>query len=332
MLNLFKTFFLGLVLLSIVSGKTTAGEMNHASGELASEFYSLENGVEHSTFSAHSDNFFRRLFGLRKKSEAQRRSRSQRHSGARPQRYSPPPSDSQTPESQGSRNTRVSTSSDMSSVQNAPKNPLHISRRDQYHGLGLWELGFSLGTAHSITDIGASKGLSPGDFASYHTSNFGFNAGFFTRLQMNEWFAFNLGMNFMSISAETPANVEEPFMNAYRFTNNVFEFHGKTELILPTLAYSPFDVYAFIGIGVFFSDAQVFDIDDRRQETNLDYSQVQPVIPMGVGAWYRFPNNLKIGYEFGWRNTIFYHLDGIKVNGASYDHYFLNSLSISFVF
>ena len=277
------------------------------------------------------DNFFRRLFGSRKKTPAERMSRSQRHSTSRPQRYTPPPSNSQAPESHNGRR-RSLPQSDLSAIRNEPKDPLHTSLRDQELSTGRWELGLSLGTAHSITDLAGNKGLSFGEFTDYHSSNFGLNMGVFTRYIMNHWFALSLGMDFMTLSAERPFAQDTPANNAFRFTNDVFEFYAKTEFMLPALSRSPFDMYAFAGIGVFFSDARVFDRDGRIVDPQVDYSQVQPVLPLGFGFSYTLPNSLKLGYEFGWRNTIFNYLDGVSLNNERYDNYFLNRIKISYGF
>jgi hypothetical protein len=284
---------------------------------------------EHSQLQLH-DNFFRRLFGS-KKTKAERVSRSQRHSN-KPQRYTPPPSQSQDPQSYSPRSSGASASSSNQAIRNEPKPPLQTSLRDQYYATGIWEVGFSLGTAHTITDISGNKGLELNEFADYHTNNYNLKLGFFTRYIMNEWFALSLGMDYANLSGQVPFGENIPENLPFRFTNDIFEFYAKTELMLPLLARSPFDLYGFVGIGLFFSDARVFDVRDRIVESDVDYSQVQPVIPMGMGFSYKLPNGLRLGYEFGWRNTIFHYLDGVRMTPDNYDNYFFNSLKISYSF
>ncbi len=289
--------------------------------------YSIHQFSETTQFQL-QNNIFKRLFGSRK-TKAERVSRSQRHA-SRPQRYTPPPSQSQNPESHSSRSSGVSASSNNQSTRNQAKSPLHTSLRDQYYALGFWEIGLSVGTAHSITDIAGNKGLTLNDFTEYHTNNFNFKLGFFTRYVMSEWFALSLGMDYANLTGQVPFRDNMP--ETFRFTNDIFEFYAKTELMLPALSRSPFDLYGFVGIGLFFSDARVFDVRDRIVESDVDYSQVQPVIPIGMGFSYKLPNGLRIGYEFGWRNTIFHYLDGVKMTRDNYDNYFFNSLKISYAF
>jgi hypothetical protein len=277
-----------------------------------------------------ADNFFRRLFGERTKSSSgPRKSNSKKHKSTRPQRYSPPASSSQNPESHG--NGGSNQQSDMSSVRNTPKPPLQRSRKDEYQNLGLWEVGFSVSSVHALTDIGASKGLGMSEFSKYHTSNYSFGGGIFGRYIMNDWFAMNLGMNFVNISAGINDPMDYADADVYSFNNDIFEFYGKTEFRLPGLSTSPFDLYGFVGIGILFSDATIFGFNDRLITTQEDYSQVQPFIPFGGGFAVKVTDKIRIGYEFGWRNTIFHYLDGVKIDDT-YDHYFLNSIKIGFVF
>ncbi len=277
---------------------------------------------------AENDNFFRRLFGVSRRTIAQQNSRSQRHNSSRPRRYSPPASNSQNPDAYNG-SSRSSPSSDGNSVRNTPKPPLQTSRRDQYQSLGVWELGITIGTSHAISDIGGNKGIPIGEFAEYHSSNFSLSGGFYGRYIMNDWFAMNLGMGFANLKAEREFAPEGS--EVFRFNNDIFEFYAKTEFRLPALSRSPFDLYGFVGIGVFFSDASIYDQNDRLISTQNDYSQVQPVIPFGGGFSVKITDSFRLGYELGWRNTIFHYLDGVKKD-ETYDHYFLNSIKIGFIF
>ncbi|TVQ10712.1 MAG: hypothetical protein EA361_13615 [Bacteroidetes bacterium] len=277
---------------------------------------------------AESDNFFRRLFGVSRRTNVKPNSRSQRHSTSRPRRYSPPASNSQNPDTYEGK-SRSLPSSDGNSVRNTPKPPLERSRRDQYQSLGVWELGLMIGTSHAISDIGGNKGIPVGDFAEYHTTNFSLGGGLYGRYIMNDWFAMNLGMGFANLNAEREFAPEGS--EVFRFNNDIFEFYVKSEFRLPALARSPFDLYGFVGIGIFFSDASIYDINDRLISTQDDYSQVQPVIPFGGGFSVKITDSFRIGYELGWRNTIFHYLDGVKKD-ETYDHYFLNSIKIGFIF
>jgi len=353
----FSLFSLVLVFL-IFALPVKANLVEETNGNFKSEQVSisiLENEQSFLQVPGPRRNIFQRIFGIKKKSKAEKASTSQRHSATRPERYSPPPTRSATadeigkkdynaPESNSKAPGKYSKSnnhqkSNMSAVQNKRKSPLSISRRAQHKGLSEWEMGFSFGTSHAITDLGANKGLGISEFVDYHSSNYNFNGGFFTRIKMNNWFGLKMGIDFLSLSGQAPSYLsnENPDLQAHSFTNEIFEFYGRTEFVLPALYRSPLDIWGFVGIGLFFSDATVLDQNDSRLELDQEYSQVQPIIPIGMGISYKINQKIRIGYEFGWRNTIFNYLDGMdsmNVSGTTsgYDQYFLNNLQISFVF
>ncbi len=323
-----KTILLPALFLIIFSPGIAASEITSENNIIIAQAQLFES--QNQFLFNEQDNFFRRLFGLKKRTKAERSSRSQRHSSSRPERYSPPESNSRDPESYSGR--RAESGSDMGSTTNTPKAPLHTSFRDKYHNRGQWELGFSFGSAHAITDIAGNKNMSLSSSASYHTQNFDLNFGFFARHIMNSWFAINLGAEYVSLSAQNLDLIQNPDIPAVRFENDIFEFYGKTEFMLPALERSPLDIYGFIGIGIFFSDARIFQENDMLVQITDNYSQVQPVIPLGFGVSFKPIERLKIGYEFGWRNTIFHYLDGVNVANEKYDSYFLNSFKISYSF
>lgn len=331
-INKSATYFLCFLLLLLFGSvnKSDAAEKELSGSMVETESFeqidlsfALANLVE-------NDNWLRRLLGIKPRTVAERKSRSQRHSKTRPQRYRPPASNSQNPQPMG-RPGGVGRSSDMSAVRNTPKPPLQRSRRNTHQSLGIWELGFTFSTSHAITDISGNKNLPIGDFADYHMSNFSYGAGIYGRYLMNDWFAMNLGMNFANLTAARTDGVDYQDRQIYSFNNDIFEFFAKSEFRLPALAPSPFDLYGFVGFGLFFSDASLYDQNERLVTITQDYSQVQPFIPFGGGFSVKLTNTLKLGYEFGWRNTIFPYLDGITVDN-NYDHYFFNSLKIGFIF
>jgi hypothetical protein len=321
--------FVILFALPLINAKATSSDfdINAESAEVLMELNTAILNINADALEL--DNWFRRLF-TSFTSKAERTSRSQRHS-SRPKRYSPPQSNSRNPDSHSGRRGDL-PSSDMSAVNNEPKMPLQASLRETYLYRGAWELGLSAGTAHALTDIADNKNLAPGEFMDYHTNNFDLSFGFFGRYVMNTWFAIKLGAEYTSLSASNISMLQNPEIPAVSFENEIFEFFGRTEFMIPALARSPLDIYGFFGIGIFFTDAQLFDENSLLVQVPDDYSQVQPFIPLGVGFNVRVSERLKLGYEFGWRNTIFHYLDGVRVPGQSYDKYFVNSLKISYKF
>jgi hypothetical protein len=257
------------------------------------------------------------------------KTRSGEHNPMRPQRYTPPPSNSQSPSPFAS--DSKARNSKLHSVRNTPKPPLYNSRRDQQFTTGIWEFGVSVSTTHTIGEIGGARDFSGSEFLRYHASNNSYGMGIYTRYLMNDWFSVHAGLKFINLSATS----DEPFSyqnhRVYSFNNDIFEFSGQSEFRIPALASSPLDLYGFLGIGMLYNDVTIFNQNNQSLATSDEYNHLQPFIPLGAGISLKITNNWKIGYEFGWRNTIFHFLDGVRQADA-YDHYFLNSIKIGYVF
>ncbi|MFW5793247.1 MAG: DUF6089 family protein [Bacteroidota bacterium] len=277
------------------------------------------------------DNFFSRLFG-KKKSVAEKNSQSQNPSNTK-KKHTPPASESELP--MGSSKNGAVKSTSNSAVANTPKEPLSESRRDKVMSKSQWLMGLSFGSSHAVADIGNSKNMAFGEFVDYQFSNLGLSMGLFTKYHLNNWFALSFGMDYGSYKGVHNApSLNDSYYYGYSFENNIFEFFAKTEFSAPFLATTPVDLYLFTGIGVFFNDMKLYDDDNRRVSPNeiSDYSQTQPSIPVGLGFGYYFNNKLRIGYELGYRYTVFTFFDGVNIDSSGYDKYFSNSLKVSYNF
>ncbi len=281
---------------------------------------------------SNGDNFFRRLF-RGNRTVAERRSQSKEHPTTRRQSYRPPESNSQLPMgSSGSTNVR---STENVAVENVQKSPLGVSRRDQEMGTRpiTWEIGINVGSAHAVTDIGNAKNMAFGDFMGYQTDNYGLNFGLYTKRLLSSWLGVSFGMDYGSYGGHhSCSTLADSDYYGYRFENNVFEFFGKLELHAPFLERKAFDLYGFTGIGVFFNDLRLFNEQNRPVTIETDFNQVQPAIPVGLGFGYVINNQVRIGYELGYRYTMFNFFDGVGDKGSVNDRYFSNVLKVGIVF
>ncbi len=271
---------------------------------------------------------FEWLFGTRLESRAARISQSERLDAREP--YVPPRSESQPVTAFRSRTRRqVNFTTNANFIKNEPTEALEPSRRDQQLAIGSWDLGVLFGTSHSVTDIQNNKSLGFGDFIDYQISNFNYTFGVFTRYKAADWFAINGGMKYayFSGSNEPPADFQ---YESFSFENDLFEFFIKTEFYAPILQYSPSELYLFTGITLFFSDVKVLNADGMIHTITDEFQQIQPAMPFGLGYSYTFNNDLSVGYEFGWRYTLFYYLDGVRVENQGYDSYFFNMITVSY--
>ncbi len=227
------------------------------------------------------------------------------------------------------RRAKVKYTANASFVKNVPSRPLSPSIREEHLTIGTWELGILLGTSHSITDIQNNKSLGFGDFISNQTSNLNFGFGGFARYKAATWFSVSGGIKYARFSGTNEPPVDFEF-EAFSFENSLYEFFIKTEFYAPFLEYSPSDIYLFSGVTVFLSDVSLKDADDQSHAITDDFEQIQPAMPFGLGYSYTVYNSVKVGYEFGWRYTLFHYLDGVKVDDRNYDSYFFNMITISY--
>ncbi len=266
------------------------------------------------------------LFGRDSRPE----SRSKRPDNREP--YDPPEIRSKRPDRFNGRRT-IDHSSNADFVRNVPSESITKSHAEEQLATAAWDLGILLGTSHSITDMQANKNLGFVDFVDYQTSNFNFGFGAFVRHQPNSWFAINGGMNYAKLKGSNTSleGLTDNFQyEGFSFENDIYEFFVKTEFHVPFLIYNPSNAYIFTGISVFFTELDMMDPDGRLYTSDYDFEQVQPAIPIGLGYYYTFRNGFSLGYEFGWRYTLFPYLDGIKIDKRNYDSYFINSLTFSY--
>jgi len=216
------------------------------------------------------------------------------------------------------------------------RNPAHGSTRrtpkktlrDAYFLQGNLEIGVSAGTFHVVSDLAGAKELSLQEFLDFHSNNFDLWTGLFVRYVMNDWFALRFTGGYSSITIDARNTVVNIAPNIAKAENTIFELSGRTEFMIPLLAHTPFDVYGFTGIGLFTSNARLYDTTGRRIFDGIRYTTLHPFIPIGFGFDAQLTERLKIGYEFGWRAFHFNQIDGIEVEGYRYDKYFVNQLNL----
>lgn len=242
--------------------------------------------------------------------------------------YMPPKSNSIDP-AHYPRRARVNYTRNTGFVQNSPSRPLKLSRRDEELLIGGWEIGLLFGTSHSVTDIQNNKDIGFSELFSGQTKNLNYGVGAFARYIPANWFSVSGGMKYARFSGTNDAAAEYIY-SGYSFTNNIYEFFVKSEFHAPFLEYKPTNIYLFTGVSVFLSDATVNDADGQSYVNADNYDQLHPAMPFGLGLSYTFYNFITVGYEFGWRYTLFHYLDGVRVDDQNYDRYFFNMITVSY--
>ncbi len=272
---------------------------------------------------------FRWLFGERR-SPASASSRSEPHSNEPKRRTSTPDTRSVDPGEIGEERSRPVRSASSPPTTGQRQEPLGTSLREDYYGVGSREIGISFGTAHSFVDLTGTKTMGFGDNLEYQFQNIDFTAGIFGRYRVNNWFGLNVGLDYARFTGEnTDGAIED--LSPYRFENDVFEVSGKMEFFIPMRTATVFDIYAFGGISLFYTNPSLFDQDGTSVAVEASYSQMQPAIPFGIGVSGLVGNRIKIGYELGYRYTVLNSLDGLELPDTRYDSYLFNALKVGFL-
>jgi hypothetical protein len=212
------------------------------------------------------------------------------------------------------------------------RRPLTRSRRSMaLQQLG-WEAGGNIGTAYSLTDVSGTSIDQRPSFLNTQWSTINLNIGGFARYKFHELFAVSGTLNYGRVSgADSLAGRARNFA----FTNNIIELGVNYEVFVPTSGPNfPFAFYGFVGLAGFYHNPNLTIPDPAPNDFTLDsYSKFQPAIPMGFGFNYAVNQELKIGYEIGWRKTFFDYLDGFtRPWSKGSDSYYFGSLKISYFF
>ncbi len=193
------------------------------------------------------------------------------------------------------------------------------------------EVGFGLGGFKYFGDL--SRGINLGAFRPAGTAYF--------RTNLNKEVSFRLGLTGGKLAgsdASTPIDIfsdnRDASFDIFLFeVSTVFEYHflnWRQENSI--IRWTP---YLFGGIGIF----GISGMDDKPAE----YSNIQPMIPFGVGVKYVLNPKWYVGLELGFRKTFFDYLDNLSAgegviknydygNRFDNDHYLFLGVSLTYSF
>lgn len=329
---LFSTFFLVFGAVSVQSdpfiADTPSAGFENAESEQTLFSDQLSLVLLAASKTDYSPAIGRRSGDKRPPSEASRRSQSRSHSRNRTQSYSPPESGSLNAGNLGSDRPAPSPSS-VNQTRGQGRQPLRMSERDRYFGVGSRELGFSVGTAHSFTDLQGSKGLGLGESINFQVNNPGLTVGVYSKFRMVDWFGLSLGLDYARLTG-TDDNSLSGF-EGYSFENNLVEFNARIAFYAPLATKNSFDIYAFAGLGLFANNLKLLNADGIEEQPIGEFKVLQPAIPFGVGLSWLVGYRTVVGYEFGYRYTAFNLLDGVEPTNTRYDGYLFNAIRIGFI-
>jgi len=209
------------------------------------------------------------------------------------------------------------------------RRPLQLSRRDIWLMRYGWDIGFNIGTSHSLTDASGTSIDQKFSFLNTQWSTTSINAGLFGRYKFHEFFAVRAEFNYGKIHGAD--SLAAGRTRNFYFSNDILEFAVVGEVYAPKPYIGfPFDFYAYLGLAGFYHNPDLTVPDPENYEF-ADYSLFQPAIPMGLGGYYILSNDFRIGFEVGWRKTFFDYLDGFtRPWSRGNDSYYFTQIKFSY--
>ncbi|MEZ4800483.1 MAG: DUF6089 family protein [Flavobacteriales bacterium] len=207
-----------------------------------------------------------------------------------------------------------------------------LSSQAQYN----WDYGVKIGAANYLGDIGG-KELTRRDFVwDMHLLSTRYAAGIYGRYKFSKRLAVAANSDFIRIT-DKDALTTNPARRGrnMNFRNNIIELGVRAELTVwydndvgNKGYYNPdFKLYLFGGVSGYYHNPQGqiykegelqyggywFDLRPWKTEgQEKAYSAFGVAIPAGLGMYFTFNKEWRVGWEFSWRTTFTDYLDDIS--------------------
>lgn len=199
-----------------------------------------------------------------------------------------------------------------------------------------WDYGIKIGAANYLGDIGG-KELTRRDFIwDMHLLSTRYAAGAYGRYKFSKRLAVAANTDFIRIT-DKDALTTNPARRGrnMNFRNNIIELGLRAEVTIwydndvgNKGYYNPdFKMYLFGGVsgyyhnpqGQVYSEGQLqydgfwFDLRPWKTEgQEKEYSAFGVAVPAGIGMYFTFNKEWRVGWEFSWRTTFTDYLDDIS--------------------
>lgn len=207
-----------------------------------------------------------------------------------------------------------------------------------------WDYGLKLGAANYLGDIGG-KDLPRRDFVwDMHLGQTRYAVGAYGRYKFSKRLAINVNFDHIAIQDADRFTTYAPRRaRNLNFRNRMFEFGARAEFTLwydndvgNRGFYNPdYKLYAFGGVAGYYSNPQArlvydgfgepidglnvgdfvddtwYNLRDYRTE-GVAYSNIGLGIPLGIGMYFTFNKQWRVGWEVCWRMTFNDYLDDVS--------------------
>lgn len=214
-----------------------------------------------------------------------------------------------------------------------------ISADAQYN----WDLGIKIGGSNYLGDIGGQELTRRGFVWDMHLDDTRMNYAIFARRKMSKRFALAANADYVSVWG-FDSNSSNPARRArnLNFRNRMLEVGGRAELTIfydndvgGKGFYDPdYRFFIFAGLAGFYHNpqGQIFDAVDgdgnildpsyksqwydlrpfRTENQESEYEKIGLAIPAGVGMYFTFNKQFRVGWELNWRTTFTDYVDDLS--------------------
>lgn len=192
----------------------------------------------------------------------------------------------------------------------------------------LWDVGLKAGGSNYLGDIGGMEKTRRDFIMDMKLSQTRWATGLFGRYKLTDDISLSANLYYGRIQgADSLSTNPGRTGRNLSFRNDMFELNVRGEYnfyevndVGGTGRYrNDFRLYAFLGVGGLYHNPQAYYngrwVDLRPLKTEgVDYSPFVLVLPKGLGCYFTFDRQYRVGFELGWRTTFTDYLDDISGN------------------
>ncbi len=206
-----------------------------------------------------------------------------------------------------------------------------------------WDIGIKAGGSNYLGDIGGQEKTRRDFIWDMHLDDTRMNYSVFARRKMNKRLAIAANADYISIWGfdANSSNNDRRARNS-NFRNRIVELGGRAELTVfydndvgGKGYYDPdYRFFVFAGLAGFYHNpqGQIFEsVDDdgnilvasyksdwydlrpfRTENQESEYEKIGLSVPVGVGMYFTFNKQFRLGWEVNWRTTFTDYLDDVS--------------------
>ena len=192
----------------------------------------------------------------------------------------------------------------------------------------LWDFGINASAANYLGDIGGGAGTRKDFVGDLKLAKTRWNLGGFVRYKWKPKVSLKLALDYIRLEGDDKlsSNPGRRFRN-FNFRNDVYDlgftgeyfFYENNDLGNTYRYRNGFRAYVFAGVGAFYSNPKTFyqgewvALQPYGTEGTV-YRKMIMNIPMGVGFYFTFNKQNRIGFEINYRKTFTDYIDDISGN------------------